>query len=301
MKKTTYLVIISVITIICVIAGSIIHFGEMSLGWGFPWGFPWGAGKSNNKVTSIEFDDGSVSADTVSLDEFDTAKLDLTIMDVTVEEGEEAGIHYECSKRQLIPEINVSDGVLTVKQKQSHNDINFGKTVCKMILTVPAGVKLEKFEVGTSTGDVKINDIEGQELAVFLSTGDLKMENCMFDKAEISGNTGDIKITTCNMTDIKISDNTGDIKLSDCTFGNGNEGDIIISDNTGDVLVEGIDDLKLYETDLTTDIGDITINGKTYDKKHYFEDALLSSDSENHRRFTVSTNIGDVNVSEKNK
>ena len=333
MKKTTYLIVISVITIVCVIAGSIYHFGDFELGWGFPWGFPWGAVKET-KVTSVETDDGKVTADTVDLDEFSNIDIDLRIMDVIIEQGDSYSISYECSKKKFVPVIIVADDVLSVHQRHDKLGWNTGNAKCVMTITVPEK-KFEEVKVSNDTGDISIINIsgktftisadtgdvamtgtDGQSLELYVDTGDLEIAECTFTKTQISedtgdvklnnsdfgdtvitADTGDIKITESKLENAEISDNTGDIKLMDCSFGI-SSCDIKIMSDTGDVMVEGFNDLNNYKTDFSTDMGSVSVNGTNF-KKHYYEDAVISSDTDNNNRFTITTDIGDVVVNQK--
>ena len=287
MKKTTYLVIISIITIICVIAGSIIHFGEMSLGWGFPWGFPWGASGDDKTLEK-----------TVTLDEFSDMEIDLRAMDLTIERGDSYELSYQCNKEIYVPTSGIVDRVLVVKQRHDRIGFNIGKAKCKMVLTVPEQAVINNIQISNDTGDVKLNNIEGDMLTLDIDTGDLKIEGSTFNKTDIDNDVGDIKLTACSLGDCNIENNTGDIKLSDCSFGRP-DGDVHIKNDTGDVVVEGCEDLYLYETDFSTDIGGITVNGNNIKGKHYSEKAMLESNLDNISRFTISTDIGEIVVSQR--
>lgn len=308
MKKAIYLVSISVITIINVIIGTIYHTSGVEFGYGFPWGFPWGMWSEDDdvimdkdyvnvegaKVTSIKNDDGRITADTVALDAFDSVEMNLRVMDVTVVAGDEAGIRYECSKAKYAPNIIVADGVLVVKQR--NDKLGWGSNIknCKLTLTVPEGTEYKEFAISTDVGDVKLESISGEKLILDADTGDIKVTDCSFERTEISDDTGDIKLLSCKLGASEISGNTGDILLSDCDFGNHLE-NMNISTDTGDVTVEGCPDLDMFETDFSTDIGEVKVNGEKY-KKHYSEDAVLSSSTENNSRFTISTDTGDITV-----
>ncbi len=287
MKKTTYLVIISIVTIITVIAGSIYHFGDVEIGWGFPWGFPWGAGNDGAKISN-----------TVSLDEFDTADIDMRVMDIEVVEGDEASVHYECNKKRYEPEINVEKGVLYIKQKKNKKSDHYGNVKCRMMLVVPENTNFKKFTISNNTGDVKITGLELDVLSIDADTGDLKLNDCKSGKTEIDNDTGDVKLTDCSLGDCNIDNDTGDVELTDCHFGIPG-GDMKISNDTGDIDVEGCDDLYLYETDFSTDIGEVTVNGKEVKGRHYTESAVLESNLDNIRKFTIKTDIGDVTVDQK--
>lgn len=284
MKKTIYIVIISVITIFCIIAGSIYRFGDFNIGWGFPWGM----GSNSTKISK-----------TVSLEDFDNVNIDLNVMDIEIEEGSEASAYYECSKEMYVPEINVENGTLVIRQKKNKkfNISNFGNIRCKMLLTVPTGTDLKDFTLRNNTGDVIINGIECDEFKLEADTGDIKLTDCESDKTDIDNDTGDVKLIDCLLGICEIDGDTGDIKLSNCDFAPAT-GNISIANDTGDVDVEGCPDLGLYETDFSTDIGEVTVNGRD-ESKHYKEDAVLESNTDNIRKFTIKTDIGDVTVNQK--
>ena len=310
MKKTTYLIVISVITIVCVIAGSIYHIGGFSI----PGVFRIGSGKSDTKVTSIELDDGSVSADTVDLDKFSNIDMDLQVMDVTIQRGDSLGLSYECSKKEYIPVIDVKDDLLTVRQNIKKKRVNMGKIKCKMVLTVPENFKFENVEIRSDVGDLKIDGIDGDAFIFESDTGDIKLASITGKELEISGDTGDIKLSGCSFTNTDISGNTGDVKLDNCERlgeisvdnDTGNiifencklsdpDGNINISTDTGDVRIGGVDDLGRFTTDFETDLGDVKVNGKNYNK-HYSEKASSGDASGESKNFIISTNIGDIVV-----
>ncbi len=284
MKKTVYIVIISIVTIFCVIAGTIIRFGDFNIGWGFPWGM-----ESNSAKISKS----------VSLEDFGNVDINLNVMDIEVVEGSEASAYYECSKERYVPEIDVENGTLVIRQKNNKkfNFSDFKNIRCKMLLTVPTGVNYKEFKISNNTGDVKINGVECDQFTLNADTGDIKLNDCKSDKTDIDNDTGDVKLIDCSLGDCKIDNDTGDIKLTDCDFAT-SEGNMSILNNTGDVEVEGCPDVGLYETDFSTDIGDISVNGRD-ESKHYTEDAVLESNTDNIRKFTIKTDIGDVTVDQK--
>lgn len=293
MKRTGYLIALSLITIVCVVLGSIKHFGGIKLGMPFAL---FGGGEKIGTIV-VKGDDGSVSGNTISLDEFNEMKIDLNVMDLTIETGDEACIHYECNKKKLVPEIYVDDKVLVVKQQSFKNIFNIGRVKAKMVITVPKDAEYSRVSIDTDTGDVAINDIKGDVLSLSTDTGDIKITGISFEKSDIEGDTGDMKFNSCNLGDTEISNDTGDVSLINSDFA-GESGSLNIDNDTGDVRIEGCRDLGLFVTDLSTDIGDIEVNG-TNCKKKYSQEAVSSGQSENNPKIVISTDIGDIRVNQK--
>ncbi|MBE5925313.1 MAG: DUF4097 domain-containing protein [Lachnospiraceae bacterium] len=293
MKRTGYLIVLSLITIVCVVLGSIKHFGGIKLGMPFAL---FGGGEKIGTIV-VKGDDGSVSGNTISLDEFNEMKIDLNVMDLTIETGDEACIHYECNKKNLVPSIDVEDGKLIIKQPKMKNIFNIGRVKCKMTITVPKDKDMKDVVITTDTGDVKIADLTGESLSLDTDTGDIKLNKCDFASSKIDGDTGDMKYESCNLGDCEISNDTGDVSLINSDFA-GESGSLNIDNDTGDVRIEGCRDLGLFVTDLSTDIGDIEVNG-TNCKKKYSQEAVSSSQSEKNPKIVISTDVGDIRVNQK--
>ncbi|MCR5700583.1 MAG: DUF4097 domain-containing protein [Lachnospiraceae bacterium] len=293
MKRTGYLIALSLITIVCVVLGSIKHFGGINLGMPFAL---FGGGEKIGTIV-VKDDDGSVSGNTIGLDEFNEMKIDLNVMDLTIETGDEACIHYECNKKKLVPEIYVDDKVLVVKQQSLKNIFNIGRVKAKMVITVPKDAEYSRVSIDTDTGDVAINDIKGDVLSLSTDTGDIKITGISFEKSDIEGDTGDMKFNSCNLGDTEISNDTGDVRLTDCDFA-GETGSLTIGNDTGDVSVEGCRDLKLFDFNISTDIGDVEVNGKDY-KKRYEQTADNSNGENKNPSIVISTDIGDIKVNQK--
>lgn len=258
MKKNIYLTVITIITIICIIAGTCYHV----IGWGvhFFSEQPFISHILGDNDTESE----SLNQTTETLDSFDNMKLDISVSDLTITTGDSYSISYDTNRAVLIPKYEVSHGTLTVTQKSKHNNF-WGSTHCAITITVPESAVLSNLTADGSVGDVLFKDIQAQKSTLDFSVGDLDLENCAL---------GDCSIDT----------STGDIDVKDCTFGN-----MEIDTSVGDVNVSVSQDLASYDMTLDTGVGEVTVNGGSH-KDHY------ESRGDSSNTFTVDNSTGDISV-----
>ena len=258
MKKNIYLTVITIITIICIIAGTCYHV----IGWGvhFFSEQPFISHILGDNDTESE----SLNQTTETLDSFDNTKLDISVSDLTITTGDSYSISYDTNRAVLIPKYEVSHGTLTVTQKSKHNNF-WGSTHCAITITVPENTVLNNLTADGSVGDVLFKDIQAQKSTLDFSVGDLDLENCAL---------GDCSIDT----------STGDIDVQDCTFGN-----MGIDTSVGDVSVSVSQDLASYDMTLDTGVGEVTVNGGSH-KDHY------ESRGDSSNTFTVDNSTGDISV-----
>ena len=258
MKKNIYLTVITIITIICIIAGTCYHV----IGWGvhFFSEQPFISHILGDNDTESE----SLNQTTETLDSFDNMKLDISVSDLTITTGDSYSISYDTNRAVLIPKYEVSHGTLTVTQKSKHNNF-WGSTHCAITITVPESAVLSNLTADGSVGDVLFQNIQAQKSTLEFSVGDLDLENCAL---------GDCSIDT----------STGDIDVKDCTFGN-----MEIDTSVGDVSVSVSQDLASYDMTLDTGVGEVTVNGGSH-KDHY------ESRGDSSNTFTVDNSTGDISV-----
>lgn len=258
MKKNIYLTVITIITIICIIAGTCYHV----IGWGVHF-------FSEQPFISHIFEDNDTEAEssnqtTETLDSFDNLKLDISVADLTVTSGDSYSISYDTNRASLIPKYNVNNGTLTVTQKSKHNSF-WGSTHCSITITVPESTVLNNLTADGSVGDVLFSEIQTQKSTLDFSVGDIDLENSALGNCTLDTSTGDI-----------------DVK--DCTFEN-----MEIDTSVGDVDVSVSQDLTSYDMTLDTGVGEVTVNGSSH-KDHYES----SGDSSN--TFIVDNSTGDISV-----
>lgn len=92
MKKNIYLIIITIITVVCIIAGSLYHIGGFALGL------------FNNLIPRSDKSLGNVCTEELSVDEFSNLVFDTTISNINVKTGDSYTVSYKCNER-LVPRL----------------------------------------------------------------------------------------------------------------------------------------------------------------------------------------------------
>lgn len=241
----------------------------------------------NHKI--ITADSKDVIRFNQKVDKFDKIKLDLSVIDVTIEEGDDFRVAYMLEK-DLKPEIEVKDGTLYVSGKKSDTfNINFsvgfenlGDDVNTMKITVPKGTKIEKGEFHTSTGDIIMSDVDIYGLNITGSVGDISLKNETINDLFIRVSTGEVELDNIKTVSLDIETSTGDVRLENLDVDSGN-----VRTSTGEINGSFARKLEDYSLDVSSSIGDISVND-TETEKHY--------SSKGNNDFLFSSSTGDITL-----
>ena len=279
MKKNVYLIILTLITIICIVGGTCYHL----VGWGvsFLSHLPFASFYSDSDDT--ESSGTTLSTDTVSLPSFNTVKIDSKVMNLSIEKGDDYSIQCD-STEKLNPKYEIKDNTLIVSQKQKikiHNFMNTQK--CSVHITIPEDTTLELINVDGATGDISLSNLDVTTLKIDNSVGDVKMDNCKIASIGIDTSTGDVKLNGCEANEINVDTSVGDTVIKDIIFEK-----LYVDGSVGDVKVSSSKDLSGYAYDLDTSIGDVSINGVSH-KKEYQQKGTGG-------KITVDNSTGDISI-----
>lgn len=146
MKRNVYLILITVITILCILAGTgyhLVRFG-LSVAEGLPSFSEFIEAISDWDDDDDDSDDNddsdngistSVDASQKKLDAFSSINADLNIVDLTIQRGNTFSITCKASKK-LTPEYKVENNCLTITQyAKAHNALGRNKK-CSVTITV---------------------------------------------------------------------------------------------------------------------------------------------------------------------
>lgn len=241
----------------------------------------------NHKIITVDSKDVIKYDQQVS--EFENIQLDLSVIDVTIEEGDDYRVAYMIEE-DLKPEIEVKDGTLYVSGKKSDTfDINLsvgfenmGDDLNTMKITVPKGTKINKGEFHTSTGDIDITGLDLNELSIYGSTSDISLKNVKMEELFIDVSTGAVELDNIKAEGMSIKTSTGDVRMDNLDIGSGN-----VRTSTGEINGSFVRKLGDYNLDVTSSIGDICVND-TETEKHYSSKG--SSD------FSFKTSTGDITL-----
>lgn len=279
MKKNVYLIILTLVTVICIVGGTCYHL----VGWGvsFLSHLPFASFYSDSDDT--ESSGTTLSTGTVSLPSFNTVKIDSKVMNLSIEKGDDYSIQCD-STEKLNPKYEIKDKTLIVSQKQKikvHNFMNTQK--CSVHITIPEDTTLELINVDGATGDINLSNLDVTTLKIDNSVGDVKMDDCKTDSIDIDTSTGDVKLNGCEANEINVDTSVGDTVLKDITFEK-----LYVDGSVGDVKVSSPKDLSDYAYDLDTSIGEVSINGVSH-KKEYQQKGTGG-------KITVDNSTGDISI-----
>ena len=249
MKKNLYLTILAIVTVICVIVGSVYHI----TGW-FGFGSHSILGRLFSVVTGYDNDskrDRSHVTYSEDLDAFEDIEIDTSVMDITINTGNSYHLEYDCVAF-LKPEMSVKDNIFKLEQPSVRHLGSNNK--CKMTLTVPSGTVLDNADILSNVGDIKIYNTEIRDITVEADVGNISLESCTFATSDVEGDVGNINII-----------------IDSCEFY-----DIDLYNDIGDVTLNTNADLSNYEIDLSTDVGSIKYKGENK-KREYYQSASGTS------------------------
>lgn len=279
MKKNVYLIILTIVTVICIIGGTCYHL----VGWGvsFLSHLPFASFYSDSDDT--ESSGTTLSTDTVSLPSFNTVKIDSKVMNLSIEKGDDYSIQCDTTEK-LNPKYEIKDNTLIVSQKQKIKVHNFMKNPkCSVHITIPEDTTLELINIDGATGDISLSNLDVTTLKIDNSVGDVKMDNCKIASIGIDTSTGDVKLNDCEANEIDVDTSVGDTVIKDNIFEK-----LYVDGSVGDVKVSSSKDLSDYAYDLDTSIGDVSINGVSH-KKEYQQKGTAG-------KITVDNSTGDISI-----
>lgn len=266
MKRTVYLVLITLATIACIIGGMLYHSGGFS---GLKPDF-------SGKTETIFQESGAVSE----------IILDSEVMDVKFYTGDSLEIAYGGNEK-LKPEITFENGVLSITQRgkvrRTFNIFSFGKTQSKLLVTIPAEARLQKFSCQIDVCDLEINALNAAEAGIHANVGDVDVRNAVFGKSEIIMNTGDLDVEDSALGSGTIKLDTGDADVNYCSFD-----ELNVTNDVGDTDVRLREAADSYTINLSADIGDVEAFGRDSGRNYSQEGSGPV--------LTVKTNIGDIEV-----
>lgn len=260
MKKNVYLTILVVITVFCIICGSVWHV----VGWGFSL-FEDVADQIFDSDSKSESAGPTISSHPVALDEFTAISVDVRVMSLTIEPGDEASISYRCSKK-LTPDYYVDGGTLYITQS-GKGPTWWGSSKCSVTLTVPADQYYTMLEITADVGDINIKGLSGEAMQMNADVGDINIKNCEFADMDIQADVGDVDVTKCAFQLLAIDNSVGDIEVS------------------------SIDDLSDYYIDMSTSIGEVEVND------HSFRRSYTQDGSSKQKSITLTNDTGDIELS----
>lgn len=284
MKKTVYLVILSIITVICIIIGSIYHI----TGW---------IGSGLNGLSSFITGDGTVSSKydssrktySENIDAFDQIEIETKVMDITIKTGDTWHLEYDCIGF-LEPDVDVKSGKFRLKQPSSIPRWHRNNNHCDMTLTIPSSATLNNIDITSDVGNITINNTSCKNLTIEADVGDITLGTCSSGTTDLEADVGNITASMSELGKSDIETDTGNIDISGCGFK-----DIDVYNDVGNINFSTDSSLDNYDIELASDIGSVRFNG-IKQKKHFYQSA---SDTSVPYNINLETDLGNITFNTK--
>ena len=267
MKRTTYLIIIASITVLCIICGayfnlrhtgSSIRRAKRAIKNSFKYNYDYDYDYDDN-YTDLKFDDydddddfddddlgdETTAFDSKELEPFHTVSIEGDILAIEFVRGSSYSISAKYNNSRLRPEYALKNGKLYIEQNLAKKKM-VGNNDCKVKITVPFPVTLDSMDIDINVGAVEIHGFGA-------------------DSVSIHTDVGAVEITKFDFRDM------------------------YIKSEVGAVSVELIDEVKDYEMNLSSNLGAIQVENRSVKRK-------FSQKGTNGKSLRIKTNIGGVEV-----
>ena len=247
-------------------------------------------------------------SDTVELDEYDKAEIDVSSIDVIIEHGTGYSLEYKAREGRE-PEVLVKGGKLSMKQPSQSSFFVFDlRTVSDheneyYKLTIPKECSLLELDleassaditvdganlegsIEVSSGDVSINRAKGEDLKLNSSSGHIDLANAEYEKLNVEVSSGDISFKDCGMDELECSSSSGEM-----TFDDIDADKIDLKSSSGDIVLNIIGREDDYSYEIDTSSGDIKIGNRKLDGDYMTDDDKAKS-------IKAETSSGNVTIS----
>lgn len=186
--------------------------------------------------------------------------IDADVANVTVQPGDAWALEYALEQE---PEITETGGVLTFRDSPK-NTVNIGVNNTPeqyITLTVPAEIALE---LEVDVGEVTIGNLTFTDLSIETDVGDVKLENVTATGIlEVETDVGSVTLSAVTAASATVASDVGDLDVN--FTGPLTDYALMVTTDEGDVTVDGMEQGKMYSSGgsipvfLKTDTGDITV------------------------------------------
>lgn len=283
--RKAYLSILWIITVICIIGGTIYHVGGL---------VQFAGNNIFSYVTNVGMK--KEQAGPLVSDQYDLAvennraaiNVDGSYMDFTLQKGDSWGASYN-GVEWLKPELDVTeeDGVTKLvftqpdaagRKLNKYYNLNSSLTIM-----VPENVSFTDLNITLNLGDLDMTDVKADQVELNLDLGDLDVENCNVGTFTSNMDMGDTTIQKTELKNADINASMGDIEVTDSEFK-----DMKLTADMGEITVKSAVSLDDYRIDADVSMGDVKVNGKNYSDDY--------SQKGNAGELIVDSSMGDAEI-----
>ncbi len=261
MNKKIFMIIITSITIVCIIAGTFYHFRytmsdvakvgksiSKSIKRGFDSESDWDFDKDYDEDFDAASSDSILPSKhtfTNPLPDFDTVSISGNVMGISIKRGNRFEISGSYNKEPLKPSFSVSGGTLRVSQPDYKKKLVTNGN-CKIEIIIPFGTTLDFVDIDVDVGAVSVEGIDITRATIDTDVGAIAFKN-----VEFSGLTA--------------------------------------NSDVGAVSLELLHPVSEYNIEVKSDVGGIQINNANVRRKY-------SQAGSSNKKITIKTDVGGIEI-----
>lgn len=254
--KKVFLGILGGVTILCVVFGTLWHFGAFSDGKAkFNMNFPF----FGDKGVAGDFSDTQLLPQTMT-----ELYIDTSVANLTVQVGSVNSVEMKWTHDYLEPTVSIEGSVVHIEQQRKRINAS-GNSKCSITVTVPPQLSVVKIET---------------------DVGNVESENVGASNAKFESDVGNVRIEGGTFTALTAKSDTGNIRVENALF------DTCTADSdVGNVRIELPSDVngQDYSVSLKTDVGNVHAFGQSY--KQTFTQSVPGG-----KFINAQSDVGNVNV-----
>ena len=212
----------------------------------------------------------------MTLSPFTRVDVELSNGTVTVSSGETYGIRLSSGSRKL--QYSLENGILKVWDEELIG-VQFSERGGSVEIFLPDGAELADADITNSLGSIELKNISAETLKAEADLGDITADGLRADSATLTAECGAV-----NLTSVEADELEADLSLGDMTAtGLAITDRLTVTNDMGGVSLEG----ELGEkVSVTADMGDIS---------------AVSSRAEQWYGYELSTDLGEITVNGQNR
>ena len=266
MNKKIFLIIITCVTVLCILVGSFMHLGYQrnafrSVGRNVSRAIRNSFrgvknGDYSDSDLEYDFDDFDDIDDSdedwvgkesksAELEKFETIDINGSVMAVKIERGNSYSIDVYYAKKELRPAYKVTGQVLKINQP----DYKSGRSTngkCSVVIKVPFGAKIDNIKINVDVGAIELKNIDTEDAEINTDVGAISIDNVVFENLKANSDVGAVSISL-------------------------------------------VDDINNYGIDAKTQLGGIEVSGRSA-KRKYTQKGTTS------KNIKIKTEVGGIDI-----
>ena len=180
-------------------------------------------------------------------------EIDTSASNIVFENGSE----FRVSARNVTDKFSSKVDGKTLEIDDERNAFPGGNVDSEIIIYIPSDANLNKLEIDSGIGEIKISNVFANKFYVSNGAGTLNIDNSEFLNCDIDGGAGEIIITSSTLNNLDMSSGVGSANIDANILGNSK-----IDSGVGDINLTLFGSKDDYSINVIKGIGNITIIGE---------------------------------------